>query len=137
MAPQPGDRFASAAELLAALRTMADRPNTGAIVRERANPVVAVLDFQNLSGDSAAEWLAMGIAETITSDLRKLKTVQVVGRERVQQQLRRIEDRSDTALIGRQLNARWLVMGSFQRAGNRLRITPKLVEAVSGDGAAL
>jgi tetratricopeptide (TPR) repeat protein len=55
----------------------------------------------------------------------------------VQQQLRRIEDRSDTALVGRLLSARWLVMGSFQRAGNRIRITPKLVEAASGESAAI
>jgi serine/threonine protein kinase/tetratricopeptide (TPR) repeat protein len=137
MAPQPRDRFASAAELVAALRTMEDRPNSAAIVLEKASPVIAVLDFENLSGDSGAEWLATGIAETITTDLRKLKKVQVVSRDRVQQQLRRVEDRSDTALIGRQLNARWLVMGNFQRAGNRIRITPKLVEAASGESAVL
>ena len=135
MALQPRDRFASAVELVAALRTMKDRPTSGAVVLEKANPVIAVLDFKNLSGDSASEWLATGIAETIAADLRKLKTVQVVSRERVQQQLRRIEDRSDTALIGRLLSVRWLVMGSFQRAGNRIRITPKLVEAASGESA--
>jgi len=137
MAARPADRFASAAELAAALRTMEDRPKNVAIALERATPVIAVLDFENLSGDSDSEWLATAIAETITADLRKLKTVQVVSRERVRQQLRRIEDRSDTALIGRQLNARWLVAGSFQRAGNRIRITPRLLEATSGEGAVL
>jgi len=137
MAPRPTDRFASAAELAAALRTMQDQPRNVAIVLERAHPVIAVLDFENLSGDSNSEWLGTAMAETITADLRKLKNVQVVSRERVQQQLRRIEDRSDTALIGRQLNARWLVTGSFQRAGNRIRITPKLLEATSGEGAVL
>jgi TolB-like protein/Tfp pilus assembly protein PilF len=116
---------------------MEDRPTSGAIVLEKANPVIAVLDFENLSGDPASEWLATGIAETIASDIRKLKTVQVVSRERVQQQLRRIEDRSDTALMGRLLSARWLVMGSFQRAGNRIRITHKLVEAASGENAVI
>ena len=137
MAPQPRDRFASAAELVAALRTMEGRPTSGAIVSEKVNPVIAVLDFENLSGDPASEWLATGIAETIASDIRKLKSVQVVSRERVQQQLRRIEDRSDTALVGRILSARWLVMGSFQRAGDRIRITPKLVEAASGESAVI
>jgi len=137
MAPQPQERFASAAELAAALRTMDNRPDSGAVVRERANPVIAVMDFVNLSGDPNSEWLATGIAETVTADLRKLKNVQVVTRERVQLQLRRIEDRSDTSMIGRLLNARWLVTGSFQRAGNRIRITPKLLEAASGEGAQL
>jgi serine/threonine protein kinase/Tfp pilus assembly protein PilF len=137
IAPQPRDRFATAAELVAALRTMEDRPNSGAIVLEKAKPVIAVLDFENLSGDSGLEWLSTGIAETITTDLRKLKNLQVVSRERVQQQLRRIEERSDTALIGRLLSSRWLVMGSFQRAGNRIRITPKLIEAASGESAVI
>ena len=137
MAASARDRFRSAAELIAALRTMQDRPNNVAIVLERATPIVAVLDFENLSGDSESEWLATGIAETITTDLRKLKAVQVVSRERVQQLLKRIEDRTDTALIGRQLNARWLVMGTFQKAGNRIRITPKLVEAANADSAVM
>jgi eukaryotic-like serine/threonine-protein kinase len=137
LAAQPQERFASAAELAAALRTMEGRPNSVAIVLERANPVIAVLDFENLSGDPASDWLTTGIAETITADLRKLKNVQVVSRELVQQRLRRMEDRSDTAALGRILNARWLVMGSFQRSGSRIRITPNLLEAATGESAPL
>lgn len=137
LAAQPQERFASAAELAAALRTMEGRPNSVAIVLERANPVIAVLDFENLSGDPGSDWLATGIAETITADLRKLKNVQVVSREVVQQRIRRVEDRSDMAALGRMLNARWLVMGSFQRSGSRIRITPKLLEAATGESAAL
>ncbi len=133
MALAPHDRFQSAAELAAALRSEGGRPNRSAIFIERAAPVIAVLDFDNLSGDSATEWLGTGISETICADLRKLGKVQVVSRDRVQAELRRAGDSKDMAALGAQLNARWLVMGSYQRAGNRIRITPILLEPVSGE----
>ena len=137
MALEPQDRFQSAAEIAGALRAMEGHPNNVAIALERANPVIAVLDFDNLSGDAVTDWLRVGIAETIAADLRKLKAVQVVSRERVQQELHRLTDRTDTAMIGSQLKARWLIMGSYQRAGDRIRITPKLLEAATGEEAVL
>ena len=133
MALAPQDRFQSAAELSAALRGKGAHPNRSAIFMERASPVVAVFDFENLSGDSATEWLGTGIAETICADLRKLGKVQVVSRERVQMELRRSGDNWDMSALGAQLGARWLVAGSYQRAGDRIRITPKLLEPVSGE----
>jgi serine/threonine-protein kinase len=78
MACEPQDRFPSAAEIAAALRTMEGRPDKLAIRLERVRPVVAVLDFENLSGDAATDWLGTGIAETITADLRKLETDMLV-----------------------------------------------------------
>jgi TolB-like protein len=95
--------------------------------------VIAVLDFENLSGDSATDWLGTGIAETISADLRKLETAQLVGRDRVQLELRRAADKKDMAAIGGLLKARWLVTGTYQRAGDRIRITPKLMEPVTGE----
>ena len=133
MALAPHDRFQSAAELAAALRSEGGHPNRSAIFIERAAPVIAVLDFDNLSGDSATEWLGTGISETICADLRKLGKVQVVSRDRVQAELRRAGDSKDMAALGAQLNARWLVTGSYQRAGNRIRITPILLEPVSSE----
>lgn len=135
LALEPQDRFQSAAELAAALRTMGGRPDKSSIFIERAAPVIAVLDFENLAGDSATDWLGTGIAETISADLRKLKTAQVVSRDRVQLELRRAGDSKDMAALGTRLNARWLVTGSYQRAGDRIRITPKLLEPVTGEVA--
>jgi serine/threonine protein kinase/tetratricopeptide (TPR) repeat protein len=133
MALAPQDRFQSAAELAAALRSKGGHPNKSAIFIERAAPVIAVLDFDNLSGDSETEWLGIGIAETICADLRKLGKVQLVSRDRVQMELRRFVDSKDMAALGAQLKARWLVTGSYQRAGDRIRITPKLLEPISGE----
>lgn len=133
MAVDPQERFQSAAELAAALRTMDESPGAAAVVLERAMPVIAVLDFANLSGDPATDWLATGLAETITADLRKLNAVRVVSRERVQQELRGLVDNKDLAALALQLNVRWLVTGSYQRSGDRIRITPRLLEPASGD----
>lgn len=137
MALSPHDRFQSCAELAAALRTMEGRPDKATIFIERAAPVIAVLDFENLSGDSAIDWFGTGVAETIAADLRKLGTTQVVSRDRVQLEVRRAADSKDMAAIGSRLKARWLVTGSYQRAGNRIRITPKLLESSTGEGVTI
>lgn len=133
MALAPQDRFQSAAELAAALRSEGGHPNKTAIFIERAAPAIAVLDFENLSGDPGIGWLGTGIAETISADLRKLRTAQVVSRDRVRLELRRAGDSKDMADLGMRLRVRWLITGSFQRVGERIRITPQLLEPVTGD----
>lgn len=95
--------------------------------------MIAVLDFENLSGDAATDWLGTGIAETISADLRKLETAQVVSRDRVQMELRRTGDSKDMVVLATRLRVRWLVTGSYQRSGDRIRITPKLLEPVTGE----
>jgi TolB-like protein/tRNA A-37 threonylcarbamoyl transferase component Bud32 len=135
MAIEPQERFQSAAELAAALRTMDESPGNAAVMLERAMPVIAVLDFRNLSGDPATDWLGTGLAETVTTDLRRQNAVRVVSRERVQQELRRLANNKDMGAIAGHLNARWLVTGSYQRSGDRVRITPNLLEPATGDVA--
>ena len=127
MSARPENRFTGAAELAAALRSV-EGASAANVPIEPAMPVVGVLDFENLSGDAAVDWLGTGLAETITADLKRLKTVQVVSRERVQQELRRLGGNPDLTALGAQMNARWLVSGSYQRSGNRIRITPHLLE---------
>ena len=103
----------------------------------QAMPVLAVLDFQNTSDDPSLNWLGTGLAETLTSDLKRLKLVRVVTRERLQEAARRhtAQSSGQEALIalGRELGARWLVLGSFQRAGGRLRILPRVLEVSTGE----
>ncbi len=135
MSPRPDSRFDSAAELAAALRDV-EGTSASNLAPEPAKPVVGVLDFANLSGDDSIAWLGTGLAETITADFRRLKVVQVVSRERVQQELRRLGVSSDLTALGAQMNARWLVSGSYQRSGSRIRITPRLLEPATGEVAA-
>ncbi len=89
-----------------------------------------MLEFENLSKDAAVEWLGTGIAETIHADLKKLKSVRVIGRDRLQNALRAGASPTE---VGGQLGARWLVRGGFQRIGERLRITSSLVDVATGD----
>jgi TolB-like protein/Tfp pilus assembly protein PilF len=139
IAADPDQRPQSAAEFSRTLgevvRGMAPQPSV-----VQAAPVLAVLDFQNITDDGSVAWLGSGLAETLTTDLKRLKLVRVVSRERVQEAARRhgLPQAGHSQLIelGKELGARWLVLGSYQRAGERLRILPRVVEVATGEEAA-
>ena len=101
-----------------------------------AQPVDAVLvvPFANLSRQAADEWIGAGIAETVSSDLRNLGVPVVVddGPAGSARAGRATSDRQALA-AGRMLGARWLVAGGYQRVGDRLRITARLVDATTGE----
>ena len=104
-----------------------------------ATDVVAVLPFQNISGTPADDWLARGIAETVTADLDRLGTLAVVGPEAVLERAAAMGDGGTaddvSSRIGRALGVRWVVSGGFQRAGDRIRVTARVIDVVSGDVA--
>jgi DNA-binding winged helix-turn-helix (wHTH) protein/tetratricopeptide (TPR) repeat protein len=105
------------------------------VVRESAAlPVIAVLDFTNVTGDRELGWLASGIAETVTNDLRAIAPMRVVDRLRVVEAVRR--SGSELSSIRADLHLDLAVVGSFQRAGNRLRITARVVDAATGEATA-
>ncbi|MDP6579483.1 MAG: FlgO family outer membrane protein [Vicinamibacterales bacterium] len=97
---------------------------------------VAVIPFTNISRDAVDDWIGDGIAETVIADLESLGSLTVIARERV----RAVEagrggaEVDDVALatLGRELGARWIVTGGYQRLGSRLRITARMVDAASG-----
>src|SRR5438552_5875691 len=95
---------------------------------------IAVMDFVNVTGDADSAWLAAGIAETVTGDLRALDHFRVVDRWRVMESARRtggsLED------VAADLRARLAVVGSYQRHGDRIRITARVVDVVSGESLA-
>ena len=130
LAKEPGRRFDSATELAAALEQPSVVPTGTATA-----PSVAVLDFANLSGDPAVGWLGTGIAETVTTDLQKCARLTVVGRDRVAKAA--AGDRHDAAAIGGIVGADWVVTGSFQVLGDRVRITPRLVAPATGEAVGL
>jgi TolB-like protein/tetratricopeptide (TPR) repeat protein len=90
---------------------------------------VAVLPFENLSAEPSDGFLATGIAESVLHRLAAVKSLSVIARTSSFTFNRRDVDARD---IGRKLNARYLVEGSVQRAGDRLRITAQLLDASSG-----
>ena len=97
---------------------------------------VAVIPFTNISRNEADDWIGDGIAETVMADLEALAELTVIARERlraVSRGGRRTElDESAALALGRELGARWVVTGGYQRLGNQLRITARLVDTRSG-----
>ena len=95
-----------------------------------AGPVIAVLDFDNVSGDASLSWLSYGIAETVTNDLR-VAAPRILDRARVTEGV--AEAGRELAALRRTLGIDRAVVGSFQRAGDRLRVTARIIDAVSGE----
>ncbi len=102
-----------------------DRASAQAGVRS-----VAVLSFVNLSRDEELDWLSTGIAETVTSDLGAIPTLRVIDRAAVGEAERRAD--GSLAAIARELGVELVAAGSFQRAGDELRITARLVDIDTG-----
>ena len=97
-------------------------------------PTIAVMDFTNVAGDAESSWLAAGIAETVTGDLRTLGRLRVVDRWRVSEAARRTDGSLER--VAQDLHARLVVVGSYQRNGPRVRITARVVDVVSGEALA-
>jgi adenylate cyclase len=97
-------------------------------------PAIAVLDFTNVSGDRELSWLASGIAETVTNDLRSKPSLRIIDRVRVVEAVRR--GGTDLSALRSQLHIDMAVVGSFQRAATKLRITARVVDAASGEALA-
>lgn len=90
---------------------------------------VAVLPFTNLSGDASQEFFSDGITEEITTALAKVPDLRVVARTSAFEfKGKNINIRT----MGKQLGATHLIEGSVRKAGNRLRITAKLIGADAG-----
>lgn len=136
MAAHPEDRYGNVLELIAELQQSSSGSQLPqARTRSQKIPALAILEFQNLAADSGSEWLATGMAETLGADMMRLKSLQVIAPDRVHSTLRELKQTGqdpDPADIGRRLNARWIVTGSYQRAGTRLRVTPRLLDIQTG-----
>lgn len=125
-----GYRFIAAVE---AITTGAAFPSVQTTTRASETSAVAVLDFENVSGDASLKWLSSGIAETVTNDLRSA-TLRVIDRVRVVEATGRVG--RDLRALRTALDIELAVVGSFQRAGDRLRVTGRVVDAATGESKA-
>ena len=102
-----------------------------------ASATLAVIDFRNITANAEDDWLGTGISETLTADLEGFEGVTVVPRGRVSELARTLErqggDQSEALWIraGRELGARWVLTGSFQRAADAVRVTAHLLDTVT------
>ena len=94
-----------------------------------AKPSIAVLPFSNLSGDPAQQYFSDGITEDIVTELSRFRTLFVIA-PNTSFQYR--GNAPDATRIGRELGVRYLADGSVRRAGDRLRISARLIDATSG-----
>src|SRR5262249_29106023 len=92
-------------------------------------PSIAVLPFQNMSGDPAQDYFADGVVEDIITGLSRIKWLFVIARNSTSVYKGQAVDLKK---IGRELGVRYVVEGSVRKAGNRIRITGQLVDAATG-----
>jgi adenylate cyclase len=114
-----------------AAQVLTQAPTAGSSARLALpdKPSIAVLPFQNLSGDAEQEYFSDGMTEDLITDLSKISGLFVIARNssfiykgkpvKVQQ-------------IGRDLGVRFVLEGSIRKAGSRVRITAQLIDAGSG-----
>ena len=109
-------------------------PCSGTPAKERPalalpdRPSIAVLPFENMSGDPEQEYFADGIVEEIITALSHFKSLFVIARNSSFTYKGRAVD---VKQVGRELGVRYVMEGSVRKAGNRVRITGQLVDAVT------
>jgi adenylate cyclase len=92
-------------------------------------PSIAVLPFQNMSGDPDQEYFADGMVEEIVTALSRIRWLFVIARN---SSFIYKGQAVDVNRVGRELGVRYVLEGSVRKAGGRMRITAQLVEAESG-----
>src|SRR5262249_7447983 len=92
-------------------------------------PSIAVLPFQNLSGDPEQEYFADGMVEDIISGLSLIGWLFVIARN---SSFTYKGKTVDVKQVGRELGVRYVLEGSVRKAGSRVRITGQLVDATTG-----
>jgi len=87
--------------------------------------LIVVLPFVNLSDDREQQYFADGITEDLTTDLSRLVGYSIISRNTAFTYRNRP---SNTKQIGRELGVRYVLEGSVQRAGNRIRVSVQLID---------
>jgi TolB-like protein len=92
-------------------------------------PSIAVLAFENMSGDPEQEYFADGISEDIITELSRFSELFVIARN---SSFRYKGKAVDLRQVGRELGVRYVLEGSVRRGGDRVRITSQLIDAGTG-----
>jgi TolB-like protein/class 3 adenylate cyclase len=91
---------------------------------------IVVLPFANLGGDPEQEHFVDGVTESLTTDLSRIRGAVVIGRNTAFTYKGKAVDLKQ---IGRELNVRYVLEGSVQRGGNRMRVNVQLIDAETGN----
>jgi adenylate cyclase len=104
-------------------------PGSTPALRLPDKPSIAVLPFQNMSGNPAEDWYADGLTETLITDLSKLSPLFVIAPNSSFTYKGKV---LDARKVGHELGVRYLLEGSVQRTADRVRINAQLIEAETG-----
>ena len=106
----------------------------------RSKPSVAVLYFENNTGDPSLDWLRMALTDMLVTDLSQSPQVRVLGTETLYQilkEMRRLDERVTSLEVVQEVadrgNVETVVLGSFVKAGDTIRISVRLQDAGSGE----
>jgi adenylate cyclase len=92
-------------------------------------PSLAVLPFQNMSGDPEQEYCTDGMVEDIITELSRFRALLVIARNSTFTYKGKAVD---VRQVARELGARYVVEGSIRKAGERVRVTAQLIDAATG-----
>ncbi len=125
------------AAAVAALTMLPRTPSPSSAVSRK--PSVAVFPFENLSGDSDLEWLRTGLPDMLVTDLSQSPEIEVIGLDRVSPVLDGLRrgrdgglDRGTLQRVADSVGVESVLMGSFARAGEAIRISARLEDASTG-----
>ncbi|MBT4490239.1 MAG: tetratricopeptide repeat protein [Rhodospirillaceae bacterium] len=93
-------------------------------------PSIAVLPFDNMSGDPEQEYFSDGMTEDIITALSRLRWLFVIARNSTFAYKGKA---IDIKQVGRELGVRYVLEGSVRKSGNRVRVTAQLIETASGN----
>ena len=91
---------------------------------------IVVLPFANIGGDPEQDYFVDGVTESLTTDLSRISGSFVIARNTA---FTFKGKAVDVKQIGRELNVRYVLEGSVQRGGNRLRVNVQLIDAETGN----
>jgi adenylate cyclase len=95
-----------------------------------ANPTIAVLPFDNLSNEPDQEYFSDGITNDIITDLSKFRELAVTASNTVFKYKGKSPNIKE---LGKELNAKYILEGSIQKAGDRVRINAQLIDTATGN----
>jgi len=132
--PRKGFRFVGAVQeeqrpATASAGSAAQNDNTAQRPLSPPRLSIVVLPFANLSGDLEHDYFVDGVTESLTTDLSRCTNLFVIARNRALSYAAR---EIDVRQVGRELNVRYVLEGSMQRNGNRLRVNVQLIDAETG-----
>ena len=102
-------------------------------------PSIAVLHFENNTGDASLDWLRTGLTDMLVTDLSQSPSIEVLGTDRLQQiltELKRADDRSVSfdvvQHLARRAGVTTVLVGSYVKSGSSIRINARLQDASDG-----